>query len=226
MKPIIGITPSAREDGYTIKRIYLNSVIAAGGVPVILPYQDFGNSSLYLASVFDGLILSGGGDIDPSVYNEPADPRSADICKERDEFEITLCRLAVKLKIPLLGVCRGIQVMNVALGGSLLQHIDGHSQELARDETSHEVIIERSSIIYEIYEKERLRVNSFHHQAVGRLSDRLKATAATEGGVIEAVEYLGDSFALGVQWHPECFSPDHEVAKVFKYFVDVCTYYN
>lgn len=200
-KPVIGITAGFAENGDVyLRRQYCAAIEAAGGVPLILPPSAAADA----LSVCRGLLLSGGGDVRPELYGlhdydrtllfEPSD--------ERDRFESELTRLAVGRGLPILAICRGIQVLNVALGGSLRYDIPGHRQTLPRPEPSHTVTVEPDSLLFSLTGCERLWVNSFHHQAVGRTAEGLRVTAAADDGTIEAIEGL-NGFLLGVQWHPE-----------------------
>ena len=201
-KPIIGIT-----SGETLSERYIEAVTNAGGIPVILK-----NDGDPKKAVKDcgGIILSGGGDILPELFGvndyDPTLIRGTDI--KRDEFELRLAKLAYESKTPTLGICRGIQVMNAALGGTLIFDLPGHSQKSARDIPTHDVIAAGATLLAAILGTkpgERLAVNSFHHQAVGRISERLRLSAASADGVIEGIEAKDpDRFFVGVQWHPEC----------------------
>ncbi len=155
--------------------------------------------------ICDGLLLSGGGDISPNLcgitdYN-PA--LLSDVSPERDLYELELARLAYEKNIPTLAICRGLQVMNVALGGSLNFDISGHRQKRSRDCPSHSIDIKSGSLLRRLIQKSELEVNSFHHQSVNTCAESLKISAKAEDGTIEAIEAEDKKFYLGVQWHPE-----------------------
>ena len=218
--PIIGITAGimAEQQEYgTIMRHrvsadYSDAVLAAGGLPIILPPQT-GTIDAILDLV-DGLIFSGGADIDPARYGETEmHPTTYDISDERDRFELDLLNAAVERDLPILCICRGIQVLNVALGGGLVQdiadqieHALPHRQQelgLSNRDTSHEVSLSPGSLAERVFQTTTLAVNSFHHQSLATLAPSLQVEGVTTDGVIEAASLPGCSFVLGVQWHPE-----------------------
>ncbi|MDQ3540476.1 MAG: gamma-glutamyl-gamma-aminobutyrate hydrolase family protein [Chloroflexota bacterium] len=238
MKPMIGITASLSADEmahgtfyrYALSRTYTDAVHAAGGVPVILPERERDLDPIL--GRIDGLLLSGGGDIDPARFNETTvHPKTYGISDERDAFEIAAFRAAVKRDLPTLCICRGIQVMSVAQGGTLHQHIPddvpdeiGHRQHehgKTRDEVGHGVrLTDGHHLLRSILGKDELEVNSFHHQAVAVPGDHLEVLARSEDGVIEALCHPGMRFGLGVQWHPEMLAhirADH--AALFAAFI-------
>lgn len=202
MKPIIGITAGTEAD-IRLNRHYTEAVKNAGGVPIII--TDLAHEVFHAC---DGIILSGGGDISPALcgideydpaYLESPDPR-------RDRFELELARLALEAGVPTLGICRGLQVMNAALGGTLLFHIGGHMQRYDRDQPSHGVSVADGTRLRGLVCRDSIEVNSFHHQAIDAVSPRLTVCAMSEDGIIEAAEAAGHPFYIGVQWHPEHMS--------------------
>jgi putative glutamine amidotransferase len=216
MKPGIGITPSLNSDNkYTLNADYARGVTDAGGVAVVLTFGDVFDA----LTVVDGLLFSGGGDIDSKYFGEQLHPLADVVDPRRDEFELSLCRAAFAARTPMLCVCRGIQVLNVALGGGLAQHIEGHSRDDARREAVHSVKIADGTLLKRITQRDALMVNSIHHQAVSRVAPGLIVSATTDDGVIEGVE-AADGFVLGVQWHPEAiFATFKEQAAIFDMFV-------
>lgn len=188
---------------------YASSVIQAGGLPVHIP---MGVDTGAIVSRLDGLIIAGGEDVDPRRYGRQPDPRTSSGDGSRDELEIGLLQAALAQRVPVLGICRGQQLINVALGGTLIQHLEGaqglrhNASEIHRYERVHEVSFRSGSVLHRIY-GDGARVNSFHHQAVERLGTGLSAVGHADDGVIEAVE-LADADVIGVQWHPECFGSD------------------
>ena len=237
-RPLIGIT--AFESRYihpphlpifALNQRYVTAIEAAGGSPLMLPP---GLSDESLRAIFDrldGLLLSGGGDIHPACYSEDPHPATAEISAERDAMEIALTRWAVEREKAMLSICRGIQVFNVALGGSLVQDIPTQwpgslkhtfqPTEVARDYIAHAVQIESGTRLRDVMQVDRAGVNSWHHQSIKQVAPGLKVTALSPDGVIEAVELPGHRFALGVQWHPEwLYDHQSEMARLFEALVE------
>jgi putative glutamine amidotransferase len=215
MRPLVGITISCdgRPAGYySLRQDYVRSIEKAGGLPVVLA-PGGAEEAADLLERMDGLVLTGGGDIDPALYGQEPHPSVSEVSRERDVFELALVRRALERDRPILAICRGHQVLNVATGGTLIQDIpssiagaDNHDPERERWELSHDVRIRPGSRLARILGRDRAAVNSFHHQAVKDLGEGLEATAwSVDDGVIEAVEAPGRRFAVGVQWHPESF---------------------
>lgn len=229
MKPIILITPSLADEEKFIRisRAYTNAVENAGGIALIPDYACKENIPRLLG-IADGVLLSGGGDIDPVLYGEAPVREIGEISPLRDEYEITLTKYAVENSMPILAICRGAQVLNAALGGKVYQDIYSaiktplikHSQEMPRKYASHSANVEENTLLMRIIGSGKIRVNSFHHQAVSVLGRGLKASAAAEDGVIEAIEHEGLKFCLGVQWHPEHMIDVREHFDIFKEFIE------
>ena len=214
-RPTIGITtygPAAAADGdlplISLPAHYVDAVVAAGGVPVLL-----GASALPAEeslAILDGLIIAGGGDIAPETYGGAAHETIYSVNPARDSFELGLARAALaRPELPLLGICRGMQVMNIALGGDLTAHVPDEFGESVlhrlppRVPTTHPVRVERGGLLGEIFADDEIPVCSWHHQAVRKLGRGLRATAHAPDGVVEAVVMDDRPFTLGVQWHPE-----------------------
>ncbi len=231
-KPLIGITP-ARENSYQqvkLRREYIEVITAAGGIPILLPIQyDREIINCYL-EIIDGLLLTGGGDIDPFLFGEEPVVGVREIDAQRDYFEVKLTKKALNRQIPILGICKGCQIINIAAGGDIYQDLysqkEGiieHFQKTARQLPAHNIIIEQNSYLYRITEKENFRVNSFHHQAVRNTAPLFQAVARARDGVIEAIEKK-EGFVLGVQWHPESMYKDwEEHFYIFKEFIKAST---
>jgi putative glutamine amidotransferase len=221
--PLIGITASLKGDADSIAQRttldsswkvnpdYIASVAQAGGLPVVLP--PIVEAVEEMVQSIDGLLLSGGSDLDPSYYGEEALPEVDGTLPERDIFEMTLLGHALERGMPVFGICRGLQVLNVALGGTLHQDLpsqlsDGpiaHRQQIPKWRWTHEVDVDEDSNLARIIEATKLRVNSLHHQAIKDLADPLIPVAHATDGVIEAMESrdLSRHWLVGVQWHPE-----------------------
>lgn len=233
--PVIGISGNFREGDCTLAQAYYMSVLEAGGTPVVIPSYDDDKALVSLLDTLDGIVLSGGADIDPDYLGEePLDCISVN--PRRDRQELTLVRLAVDRQIPLLGICRGIQVLTAALGGKLYQDIKSqhdkpcieHSQKIARGLPSHEVKLEKDSLLYGFFGKETLAVNSFHHQAVKEVPVGFRVTASAPDGIIEGMESTTFRPILGVQWHPECFllENDRTMLPIFEWLVEQASLYS
>lgn len=219
-KPVIGITANSlfAEGGafpgmekVHVNRPYLSAVEQAGGIPVLLPTVRDKNTVAGQLERVDAVILSGGGDINPLLFGEEPEPKLGFVLADRDEYEIELTRLSRRSGKPLLAICRGLQIVNVAFGGSLYQDIYSqaancrikHSQDSRSDFAGHSIDVVPGSLLHAITGKTALTVNSFHHQAVKQVADGFIATALARDGMIEAIEKPGETFLLAVQWHPE-----------------------
>ena len=211
--PVIGITGNFSDGNLSLAPGYYASILKAGGIPFIIPPFDDDNILINTLDNIDGLLLTGGGDINPLFLKEEPVKELHSINPYRDRQELLLARLAANRQIPVLGICRGIQVMNAALGGSLYQDIysqaEGklikHSQDLDRAYASHTVRIEEDSLLAKIMGQTTLPVNSFHHQAIKEPAPGFRVSARATDGIIEAIESKEYKSMLGVQWHPECF---------------------
>ena len=196
-------------------------MIAAGGTPVIIPPVADSTVIINTLEHLDGLILTGGGDHNPLWMGEEPSPRLHNINQERDAAELMLVRLAFNRQIPMLGICRGIQTLAIALGGKVYQDIKQmvkHSQDADRSEPTHSVEIKKDSTLYHIYNSEKILVNSFHHQAVSEPGKHMRIIAKSTDGIIEAIESNEYKQILGVQWHPEWLG--EEGGKIFQWLVN------
>ena len=232
-KPIIGITGNYGDQTCKLAEGYYKSVWRAGGVPVILPPLRDTETIINTLEHIDGLLLSGGADYNPLYAGEEPISQVGGINAERDLPELMITQLAYNRQIPMLGICRGIQTLAMALGGKVAQDISSaagikHSQDADRSEPTHSVTLEPESILSDIYqdavEKSKLFVNSFHHQAVSNPGERFRVTARSSDGVIEAIESREFKSILGVQWHPECLSAD-EGQPLFSWLVRQAAHY-
>lgn len=208
-RPVIGITGNYEDLTCKLGRGYYQSVVAAGGVPVVIPPVADKHVIVNTLEHIDALILSGGGDINPLWAGEEPSPKLHGINQERDLPELLIARLAYNRQIPMLGICRGIQTLATAFGGKVAQDISDvatikHSQDADRSEPTHSVIIDEDSSLFDIYKSTKVMVNSFHHQAVAEAGDKFRVVAKSPDGIIEAMESSEFKSILGVQWHPEC----------------------
>jgi putative glutamine amidotransferase len=218
--PVIGITAGLMTEQldyglmrrHRVSADYSEAVLAAGGVPIILPPQD--GAIDQILELVDGLIFSGGADIDPARYGDTeVHPATYDISDERDRFELDLMRAALERDLPILCICRGIQVLNVALGGSLVQHIADqiesplshrqHEIGILGTESSHDVTLVEGSLAARVFETQAVPVNSLHHQSLAIAADGIQVEGISSDGVVEAVSVPSCRYVLGVQWHPE-----------------------
>lgn len=206
---------------------YVSSVIAAGGIPIILPVTTDKEILDKHLEIIDGLLISGGYDINPLRYNEEPHKLIQTTCEERDEFEFYLAKKAMEKSIPILGICRGHQILNVVNGGTLYQDISlkagtyiAHVQANHGTEVSHSIDIDKDSKLYNILGETAL-INSLHHLAIKDVAPGFKAVATSKDGVIEAIEKIDGNFALGIQWHPEALTDTLDsMLNIFKYFID------
>jgi putative glutamine amidotransferase len=229
--PLIGITVGDGDSRgrHGLRVDYVRSVEQAGGVPVALP-PAAAHAALLLAGRLDGLVLSGGGDLDPAHFGAPRHPRLGRVDARRDAFELALVRAALERDLPLLAICRGQQLLNVARGGTLLQDIPSelegageHDGKRPRSRCSHDVQLLPHSRLRSILGRDTLAVNSFHHQAVDRLGDGVHVSARCPAdGVIEAVEMPSQRFVVGVQWHPELMPHSSVQMSFFRALVTAC----
>ena len=233
-KPLIGITLDSEESGdyskfpwYAMRQNYLDSIYEFGGIPFPLFHNI--QSISELSDNLDGLIITGGNfDINPKLYSDNI-LGSRIIKNKRTEFEICIFEKFLKIKKPILGICGGQQLINVACGGTLIQDIKSeipslinHEQQNPRDETSHIIQIKKDTKLYAIIKKNKIFVNSAHHQSVGILGKKLIECAKAEDNIIEAIEHIEHPWCIGVQWHPEFLITSSDKL-LFKYFISIAS---
>lgn len=234
MKPIIGLTSQFE---YSVSRkfnklnyTYIDAVVKGGGVPIIIPIlKNLDDLDKYLDSV-DGIIFTGGEDISPLLFGEDPTKEVDIICYDRDKIELELFKRAYSRGMPILGICRGLQLINVALGGTLYQDINsqlpnslGHISTYNIEGGYHSIDIINDTILYDILGKEKINVNSQHHQSVKELGKNLRVNALSSDGVIEGIETTTGNFVLGVQFHPEAMMEEaKEFINIFEYFILYC----
>lgn len=234
-QPVIGLTANYNDSNEMLAKAYYEQVMRAGGTPLLIPPTAERNVIVSTLDHIDGLLLTGGADVNPLWVGEEPSPRLHNINAHRDLSELLLTRLAANRQIPILGICRGIQVLAMALDGTVQQDIyedylpkDGtgaelrpstikHSQDAEQAEPTHTVRIVKDSVLFSLYNKERMAVNSFHHQAVKSPGKRFRTTAIAPDGVIEAIESTEFKSIMGVQWHPEHLGDEGQ--KLFRWLV-------
>ena len=229
MKPVIGVMPlwDEEKDSMWMLPGYLDGINQAGGLPVVFPFSSDEQELKQLINMCDGLLFTGGHDVSPWVYKDEPLEELVDCCEKRDIMETIVLREAIAEDKPVLGICRGIQFINAALGGTLYQDIPTHHpsgvchhQERPYDAPSHEVTLTEGSPLHKCLGTDRIPVNSCHHQAIKVLSPELKAMAAAADGIIEAAYRPGSRFLWAVQWHPEfSYKTDENSRKIFRAFV-------
>lgn len=219
----IALSTTIDNEVISVNRKYLDVIVAAGGIPTVLSPIIDDKYMNEMVDSFDGFIFCGGGDIDPAYYREEKSKHIKNICFTRDRFEERLFYSVYSCGKPVLGICRGMQIINVFLGGNLHQHIKGHMQKESRHIKTHEVLITDGTLLRSIIGDKAIRVNSFHHQAVKELANCLTVDAVSEDGYVEAFHHDKHRFLLGLQWHPESyFEIDESADKVFKAFINSC----
>ncbi len=233
-RPLIGLTLDSEPAGgysalpwYAVRENYCAAVTRAGGAPVLLPHE-IEEAETYLARI-DGLVVTGGAfDIDPALYRGGGQHPTVTTKDRRTAFETTVTRGAVAADKPVLGICGGQQLLNVVLGGTLIQHIPdevrdalAHEQPNPRDEPGHPVRVVAGTLLHRIVGRDTMAVNSAHHQAADATGPGVVVNARAPDGVVEGVEAAGRRFCLGVQWHPE-YGVDPGDARIFDAFVAAC----
>lgn len=228
-QPVIGITPlyDKEKDSIWMLPGYCDLVRAAGGIPLILPYHRNNHEFEKIAEIFDGFLFTGGADVDPACYRETPSPLSGAPDKTRDAEEAEVFWYALKHDKPVFGICRGIQYINVLLGGSLYQDLETetgttveHHMRPPYDRKVHEISIEKDTPLKKIWGMDSAEVNSYHHQGIKRLAPDLIPMATAPDGLIEAV-FMKDARVMAVQWHPEfLYKKDPKQAALLTAFVD------
>ncbi|MCC8061565.1 MAG: gamma-glutamyl-gamma-aminobutyrate hydrolase family protein [Clostridiales bacterium] len=231
-KKIIAVVPLWDDEKESIWMFpgYMDGIRDSGAIPIILPLSGSDEDVLEVFEKCDGLLMTGGHDVSPSLYHEPEKETCGIVCRDRDRIERVLYESALAHHKPILGICRGIQLINVLQGGTLYQdlpteHAGGinHHMEPPYTNVAHYVHIRKTSPLYHLLETERLGVNSCHHQAIKKLGDHLEIMVESEDGLIEAVRHTEQDFVWAVQWHPEFdFRVNQASKKIFNAFIAAC----
>jgi putative glutamine amidotransferase len=222
--PLIGISvrtvinPASQARYLGVRPTYPHAVDLAGGIPLLIPMHIEDSALRSLFDRLDGLVLTGGGDVDPASYGAEYSPYTADIDVERDRVEMQLVRWSIDTDLPLLTICRGTQVLNVALGGTLIQDLRDEVPNALRHDPpddswfprlTHDIDVVGGSKLHNALGQTHLAVNSLHHQALAHIADGLAVTACAPDGIVEGVELPDKRFVVGVQWHPEALVDEH-----------------
>lgn len=233
-KPVVAVASNFEiinnTEKLTLNREYSRAIELAGGIPLVISMIDDKSDIERILNICSGLLVPGGADISPLLFGKEPIPGMGVSRPNLDKFQITATKIAIENKMPFLGICRGCQVLNVALGGDLIQNIETvessvkHQQQTRRRYPTHTVEAEDGSIIAKTLGNS-FCVNSFHHQAVGTLGDGVRATAQAKDGIIETIELSDNPFAVGVQWHPEALTEgeDSSMYPLFRAFVESCS---
>ena len=236
-KPLIGVTTFRDKSAYgtpqfSVTEAYVSALVDAGASALMVPLAMPAEALDEIINRLDGLLFSGGGDIHPETYGSQMHPKVSDVDRDRDRVELYLLNRALAKELPFLGVCRGLQLINVGLGGGLYEHIsDQHEGAIhhqyypdwPRDHLAHNVQIEAGSQLGQILGETELPVNSLHHQGVKTLAPGLRATAEAPDGILEGFELPEYPFGLAVQWHPEWLQAQPTARALFRAFVQACT---
>lgn len=230
MRPVIGVMPlwRAEKRDLWMRLGYLEGIMEAGGAPIVFPFTEDEELVAQLCDMCDGFLFTGGDDVAPSLYGEEPIPQLGEVSEERDKLELLVIKKAMDMERPIFGICRGLQFLNVYLGGTLYQDLPAqfgddiaHHQSEPYPVPTHDVRIVPDTPLADLMEKESIAVNSFHHQAVKDLADGLIPMAWSPDGLVEAFYRPGPYYFWAVQWHPEMlFKNDENSKKLFRSFVD------
>ena len=230
-RPVIGISDFYRDGtNAAVSRTYVDAVLYGGGIPVVVPLIQDEDKLIELLNSLDGVIFTGGEDFDPAYYNETPIPQMGRVNAPRDAFDIKLLQLAAERSIPILGICRGVQLINIVFGGSLYQDLPAqytnksikHRQTQPQSEASHSVIVEDQTVFADIVKERMLLVNSLHHQAIKKVAPGFRVAGKSPDQIVEVIEKVDDDhWIVGVQFHPEIrFLKDNAMRRIFQRFIE------
>lgn len=223
-KPVIGLTTDIKDGNFVIEEKYAHAVAGAGGIPFLIP-SITGNDRLIedTAATIDGLLLPGSRDMDPRFYNEEPHPKLRPMSLERTETEFAVLKQVTERRIPVLGICGGMQLINVFSGGSLYQDIYAYIPDAMPHEKGavHEILVETDSLLFKIAGTDRFSSKSYHHQSVRETGRGLRVSARSPDGIVECIESLEHPFVLGIQWHPE-LEENGISERIFNSFIEEC----
>lgn len=234
MKPLIGVTSSMEinEESSFVNSDNITAITEAGGTPIILPNLVDEEAITQIASTIDGLYATGGYDIDPTLFGEEPHPNLGTIIPSRDMFESLLIKKMLEMGKPILAICRGCQILNIAIGGDMFQDIYSqtnrdllqHKQKAPKGHGSHFVTVLEDSLLHRLTGVDKLKVNTMHHQANRKVIPPLQISGKASDGIIEAIESKEQPFVLGLQWHPEKMvaSGDEASLRIFRGFIEAC----
>ena len=235
MKPFIGVIPliDIQRNSYWMIPGYMKGIEDVGGIPIMLPFSDDNDIIESIADKFSGFLFTGGQDLSPKIYGEQKMQQCGEISEKRDDIEKKLFNALLEKNKPMLGICRGIQIFNAFLGGTLYQDLDTqyssniiHKMKPPYDRNAHYVKILGATPLSSIFTEKTIGVNSYHHQAIKELAPELEPMALSEDGLIEAVYMKNKNFVWGVQWHPELsYKTDENMKQIFAKFVEECDIY-
>lgn len=233
-KPVIGLTPShdTAKDDLTMRPTYLRAIKAAGGIPVILPLEISGDELLQLTALMDGVLFTGGPDVHPFYFDQQTQAHCGNVSLKRDRMELELLTAVMAVQKPILGICRGIQIINIGLGGDIYQDLPSqfpedfpvaHQQPFDYTIPAHTVDVVKGTLLHSITGTDSLKVNSMHHQAVRHIAPGLVVSGYASNQLAESLEKPDYPYMVAVQWHPEYLcSGDPAAMKLFQSFVDAC----
>ena len=233
MRPIIGVFAEVDlEQNTKVQNAYIRAIEESGGIPILLPYVKDTDTMNHFVNLCDGFFFTGGADIDPQRYEEKAKATCGEIQVNRDELEFKVFQVVINTSKPILAVCRGAQLVNVALGGTLYQDIPSeiptqisHRQNEPKFSPSHSIIVLENTPLFRLMEKERIPANSFHHQAIKTLGDGLEVMALADDNIVEAFYLTEERYIRAYQWHPErLYETDIYNRRIFDDFIKACQY--